>query len=68
MTTVARAVLEVLGRAGVRTAFGLPGVHNLAFWRDSGPGTPELVLVRHEQTAVYAADGLARSTGDWGRR
>jgi thiamine pyrophosphate-dependent acetolactate synthase large subunit-like protein len=52
----------------VGTAFGLPGVHNLALWRDSGPGTPELVLVRHEQTAVYAADGLARSTGGWGRR
>jgi thiamine pyrophosphate-dependent acetolactate synthase large subunit-like protein len=66
MTTVARAVLEVFGRAGVETAFGLPGVHNLAFWRDAGEGSPELVLVRHEQTAVYAADGLARSTGGLG--
>jgi acetolactate synthase-1/2/3 large subunit len=66
MTTVARAVLEVLHGARVRTAFGLPGVHNLAFWRDAGPGTPELVVVRHEQTTVYAADGLARSTGGLG--
>ena len=66
MSTVARGVLEVLGRSGVRTVFGLPGVHNLAFWRDSGPGTPEIVLVRHEQTTVYAADGLARATGGLG--
>ena len=66
MTTVAGAVLEVLGEAGVRTVFGLPGVHNLAFWRDAGSGAPEIVLVRHEQTAVYAADGLARATGGLG--
>jgi thiamine pyrophosphate-dependent acetolactate synthase large subunit-like protein len=64
--TVARAVLEVFHAAGVRTAFCLPGVHNLSFWRDAGPGTPELVLVRHEQTTVYAADGLARATGGLG--
>jgi thiamine pyrophosphate-dependent acetolactate synthase large subunit-like protein len=66
MTTVAGAVLEVLGEAGVRTVFGLPGVHNLAFWRDAGSETPQIVLVRHEQTAVYAADGLARATGGLG--
>jgi thiamine pyrophosphate-dependent acetolactate synthase large subunit-like protein len=66
MTTVARAVLEVFHRAGATTAFGLPGVHNLSFWRDSGPGTPGLVVVRHEQTSVYAADGLARDTGGLG--
>ncbi|GLY85563.1 thiamine pyrophosphate-binding protein [Actinoallomurus iriomotensis] len=65
-TSVARRVLEAFGRAGVRHAFGLPGVHNLAFWRDAGPGTPEIVGVRHEQTAVYAADGLARATGGLG--
>jgi thiamine pyrophosphate-dependent acetolactate synthase large subunit-like protein len=66
MTTVARAVLDVLGRAGISQVFGVPGVHNLAFWRDAGPGTPEIMLVRHEQTTVYAADGLARATGRLG--
>ncbi|MFB9839723.1 thiamine pyrophosphate-binding protein, partial [Actinoallomurus acaciae] len=64
--SVARRVLEAFERAGVRKAFGLPGVHNLAFWRDAGPGTPEIVGVRHEQTAVYAADGLARASGGLG--
>src|ERR1700710_2076515 len=66
MTTVARAVLEVFHRAGVTTAFGLPGVHNLQLWREAGPGAPELMLVRHEQTTVYAADGFARATGGLG--
>jgi acetolactate synthase-1/2/3 large subunit len=56
----------MLGRAGVETVHGLPGVHNLAFWREAGPGTPRIVVVRHEQTAVYAADGLARVTGGLG--
>jgi len=65
VTTVARGVLDVLGRAGVRTVFGLPGVHNLAFWRDAA-GTPDIIVVRHEQTTVYAADGLARATGGLG--
>jgi acetolactate synthase-1/2/3 large subunit len=59
-------VLEVFHQAGVRTAFGLPGAHNLQLWRDAGDGAPELVVVRHEQTAVYAADGLARATGGLG--
>jgi len=55
--------------------FGLPGVHNLAFWSaepDSGgsaaaPGrTVRIVGVRHEQACAYAADGYARSTGRLG--
>jgi acetolactate synthase-1/2/3 large subunit len=63
---VARRILEAFAAAGVRTAFGLPGVHNLSFWRETGPGLPTIVGVRHEQTAVYAADGLARATGGLG--
>jgi thiamine pyrophosphate-dependent acetolactate synthase large subunit-like protein len=63
---VARRILEAFAAAGVQTAFGLPGVHNLAFWREEDPGLPRIVGVRHEQTAVYAADGLARATGGLG--
>jgi acetolactate synthase-1/2/3 large subunit len=63
---VAGAALDVLAAAGVRTAFGLPGVHNLAFWAALGPGRPAIVGVRHEQTTAYAADGLARATGGLG--
>jgi thiamine pyrophosphate-dependent acetolactate synthase large subunit-like protein len=61
---VAEQVLEVVARHGARIVFGLPGVHNLAFWRAEGQPTP--VVVRHEQTAVYAADGWARATGTLG--
>ncbi len=61
--TVARRYHELFAMAGVERAFGIPGVHNLAFWRDWTPGLPPIVGVRHEQATVYAADGLARATG-----
>jgi acetolactate synthase-1/2/3 large subunit len=69
--TTADVVLRVLADAGVSTAFGLPGVHNLAFWRavdetDRHPSGVRIVSVRHEQTAAYAADGFARATGGLG--
>jgi thiamine pyrophosphate-dependent acetolactate synthase large subunit-like protein len=64
--TTAGRVLDVLAAAGVRTAFGLPGVHNLAFWHALREGRPTILGVRHEQTAGYAADGLARATGGLG--
>jgi acetolactate synthase-1/2/3 large subunit len=46
--------------------FGLPGVHNLAIWKALSESGIRLVGVRHEQTAVYAADGYARATGRLG--
>jgi thiamine pyrophosphate-dependent acetolactate synthase large subunit-like protein len=61
---VAEQVLDVVALHGARTVFGLPGVHNLAFWRAGEDRAP--VVVRHEQAAVYAADGWARSTGALG--
>ncbi|HEX3648737.1 MAG TPA: thiamine pyrophosphate-binding protein [Pseudonocardiaceae bacterium] len=62
--TVARAIMRTLGNAGVPVLFGLPGVHNLAFWRVTDG--PAIIGVRHEQTTVYAADGLARASGGLG--
>jgi acetolactate synthase-1/2/3 large subunit len=62
----ARAVAEALTALGVEVAFGLPGVHNLALWRELREGTIRLVGVRHEQAAVYAADGYARASGRLG--
>jgi acetolactate synthase-1/2/3 large subunit len=64
--SVAEAVLRMVRASGVDTVFGLPGVHNLAFWRCEGPDVPRIVGVRHEQTTVYAADGMARATGGLG--
>ena len=64
--TVAGVILDLLWEAGVKTTFGIPGVHNLAFWDALGPNRPEIVGVRHEQTTAYAADGVARTTGSLG--
>jgi thiamine pyrophosphate-dependent acetolactate synthase large subunit-like protein len=64
--TGAALAVAALERAGVEVAFGLPGVHNLALWRELGASPIRLVGVRHEQTAAYAADGYARASGRLG--
>jgi acetolactate synthase-1/2/3 large subunit len=61
--TGADLLVSALDAAGVEVVFGLPGVHNLPLWRSLGSSRIRLVTVRHEQTAAYAADGYARSTG-----
>ncbi|WP_394616593.1 thiamine pyrophosphate-binding protein [Lentzea sp. JNUCC 0626] len=63
----AESLLEVLAAHDVEVVFGLPGVHNLAVWEalQRHPGI-RMIGVRHEQTAVYAADGYARATGRLG--
>jgi acetolactate synthase-1/2/3 large subunit len=65
-TTAAHHTVGALEAIGVRTAFGLPGVHNLPLWDALRGSSIDLVGVRHEQTAVYAADGHARTTGELG--
>ena len=67
-TTATGAVrlLESLELLGVELVFGLPGVHNLPIWKALSESEIRLVGVRHEQTAVYAADGYARATGKLG--
>ncbi|MGI5505763.1 thiamine pyrophosphate-binding protein [Lentzea sp. CA-135723] len=63
----AESLLDVLAAHDVEVVFGLPGVHNLAIWEALRRHTGiRMVGVRHEQTAVYAADGYARSTGRLG--
>ena len=63
MGSVARSIIDAVAVHGATTVFGLPGVHNLAFWKVP-EGAP--LVVRHEQAAVYAADGWARATGRLG--
>ncbi len=62
----ATRVVETLEQSGVELVFGLPGVHNLPIWKALAASSVRLVGVRHEQTAVYAADGYARATGRLG--
>ncbi|MDP9900203.1 biosynthetic-type acetolactate synthase large subunit [Variovorax ginsengisoli] len=60
----AQALLDTLVECGVDTLFGYPGGAALPLY-DALHGEPRLrhVLVRHEQAAVHAAEGYARSTG-----
>jgi thiamine pyrophosphate-dependent acetolactate synthase large subunit-like protein len=63
VTSGAELLVRGLEASGVPVAFGLPGVHNLAAWKALAGSSIRLIGVRHEQTAVYAADGYARATG-----
>src|SRR6185312_13765525 len=65
-STGADLLVRGLSDSGVPVVFGLPGVHNLAAWKALAGSGIRLVGVRHEQTAVYAADGYARATGSPG--
>lgn len=63
----AAALLGALVACGVEVIFGYPGGAVLPLY-DALHGEPRLrhVLVRHEQAAVHAAEGYARSTGRLG--
>ena len=60
----AELLLDTLIECGVDTIFGYPGGAALPLY-DALYGRPALrhVLVRHEQAAMHAAEGYARSTG-----
>jgi thiamine pyrophosphate-dependent acetolactate synthase large subunit-like protein len=64
--TGADVLVSALESLGVEAVFGLPGVHNLAAWEALRESPIRLIGVRHEQAAVYAADGFARATGKLG--
>ncbi len=60
----AEVLLRVLQEQGVETVFGYPGgavlpIYDALFKQNS----IRHILVRHEQAAVHAAEGYARSTG-----
>jgi len=63
----AQSLIATLLALGVDTVFGYPGGAVLPLY-DALHGEPRLrhVLVRHEQAAVHAAEGYARSTGRLG--
>ena len=62
--TGAQALTRSLVREGVEVVFALPGVQIMeAFNALYDEPSIRLVLVRHEQSAAYMADGYARTTG-----
>src|SRR3712207_8518204 len=66
--TGADHLVAALQDLGVATVFGLPGVHNLPVWEAAAAAGLRVIGVRHEQAAVYAADGYARATGRLDRK
>jgi len=62
-TTIGAFAAACLTANGVTTVFGIPGTHNIELYRGIDAQGIRHVLTRHEQGAVYAADGYARSTG-----
>jgi len=60
-------IMRALKEEGVKIIFGYPGgavlhIYDALYQQDA----VEHILVRHEQAAVHAADGFARSTGEVG--
>ena len=57
------SILKTLRNYGVDAIFGIPGTHNLEFYRHLVPMGIRPVTTRHEQGAGYGADGWAQQTG-----
>ncbi|MCX6031548.1 MAG: thiamine pyrophosphate-binding protein [Chloroflexi bacterium] len=65
--TGGQAVVEALRAEGVRTVFGIPGLHTLHIYEALRTcPTIRHITTRHEQGAAFMADGYARATGEPG--
>ncbi|MGM0931167.1 MAG: thiamine pyrophosphate-binding protein [Actinomycetota bacterium] len=60
---VGLSVLTLLRNYGIDAIFGIPGTHNLEFYRHLAPLGIRAVTSRHEQGAGYGADGWSQQTG-----
>lgn len=56
-------ILRAIRNYGVDTIFGIPGTHNLEFYRHLGRLGIRSVTARHEQGAGYGAIGWSQRTG-----
>lgn len=57
------AILATLRNYGIDTVFGIPGTHNLEFYRHLEELGIKPVTTRHEQGASYGADGWSQARG-----
>lgn len=56
-------IMQTLAGYGVDAVFGIPGTHNLEFYRPLTALGIRPITTRHEQGAGYAADGWSLQTG-----
>lgn len=61
--TTGWVIMETIRSYGVDTVFGIPGTHNLEFYRPLSTLSIRAVTTRHEQGAGYGADGWSLQTG-----
>ncbi len=62
--TAGEAAIRLLGKYGVDTVFGIPGVHTLDFYQGMLPHGPvQHVQARNEMGAGFMAEGYARTSG-----
>ncbi|WP_307794453.1 thiamine pyrophosphate-binding protein [Arthrobacter cavernae] len=60
---VGLAVMTTLRNYGIDAVFGIPGTHNLEFYRHLKPLGIRPVTTRHEQGAGYGSDGWSQLKG-----
>lgn len=66
-TTGAKFIVTFLEKKGVTHIYGIPGAAILPFYDEVfEKESIQSINVRHEQTAIFMADGYARSTGKVG--
>ena len=61
--TTGWVIMEALRGYGIDTVFGIPGTHNLEFYRPLTALGIRPVTTRHEQGAGYGSDGWSLQTG-----
>ncbi len=61
--SVGQALVAGLRDRGVEVVFGIPGVHTIELYRGLPGSGIRHVTARHEQGAVFMADGYARVSG-----
>lgn len=59
-------IIKILERNNVKELFGIPGNQILPLYDSLRKSKIKHILTRHEQGAVHAADGYARSSGKFG--
>ncbi|RBQ23463.1 3D-(3,5/4)-trihydroxycyclohexane-1,2-dione hydrolase [Candidatus Methanobinarius endosymbioticus] len=63
---VAEAIVKILEESNVKHIFGHPGEQIIPFYSVLKDSDIKHILMRHEQGAIHAADGYARTSGDFG--
>jgi acetolactate synthase-1/2/3 large subunit len=61
--TGAEIIIKMLETHGIETIAGIPGGANLPMYDALGKSNIKHILVRHEQSAGFIAQGMARTTG-----